>query len=604
MSTIAIPALAILELRASTTEVAVLAFLGRLPNAVALWAGAMSDRYAKRPQLIASDLAAAAALITIPADALANELTVVQLYVVVLALGAAQVVHDAAAISLLPVLVEPHQLQGTNARLGAASSVADSAGSNAGAALVGAVGPARSVLADVLRKKTTTTAPAVLPRAADGEILLEATGVTKSYAGADGELPVLAGIDLKVRAGEIVALLGKSGSGKSTLLRCLAGLIPASSGTIAYRGTPLTGANPGTAMVFQTFALLPWLTVLQNVELGLEARGVPAAERAEAALKAIDLIGLDGFESAYPKELSGGMRQRVGFARALVVEPDVLMMDEPFSALDVLTAENLRGELMELWESGQFPTRAVVLVTHNIEEAVLMADRIVVLDSRPYGTIRKTIEVGLDRPRDRDSAAFADLIDRVYAVMTGRPKETRLPGRTETVQLDKRTVANTPLPTASVDSLSGLAEMVAHQSGQCDLVELADDLGLDVDDVLPLVDALELLGLAKVSENDLLLTDTGAAFAGADVQESKTLFATAALDVPLIKLITNSLRQQADHTQGAGLFRDLLAHHYTSEQVDQQLETATDWGRYAELFSYDAGPQEYRLDEDTSATTG
>ncbi|MDO0930342.1 nitrate/sulfonate/bicarbonate ABC transporter ATP-binding protein [Streptomyces sp. DG2A-72] len=456
-------------------------------------------------------------------------------------------------------------------------------------------------LSSLLRKKTTVPAPAGLPRATDGEVLLEATGVTKSYAGADGELPVLAGIDLEVRAGEIVALLGKSGSGKSTLLRCLAGLIPASSGTIAYRGTTLNGANPGTAMVFQTFALLPWLTVQQNVELGLEARGVPADQRAEAAVQAIDLIGLDGFESAYPKELSGGMRQRVGFARALVVEPDVLMMDEPFSALDVLTAENLRGELMELWESGQFPTRAVVLVTHNIEEAVLMADRIVVLGSRPYGTIRETIDVGLDRPRDRDSAPFAELIDRVYGIMTGRPKDTtRLPGRVEAVQLDKRTVANTPLPTASVDSLSGLAEMVANRGGRCNLVDLSDDLGLDVDDVLPLVDALELLGLAKVSENDLLLTDTGTAFAGADVQESKTLFATAALDVPLIKLITNSLRQQADRTQGAGLFRDLLAHHYTSEQVDQQLETATDWGRYAELFSYDAGPQEYHLDEDSS----
>ncbi|WP_327725174.1 nitrate/sulfonate/bicarbonate ABC transporter ATP-binding protein [Streptomyces europaeiscabiei] len=454
-------------------------------------------------------------------------------------------------------------------------------------------------LTSLLRKKTTTPASAAPPRAVDGEILLEATGVTKSYAGADRELPVLAGIDLQVRAGEIVALLGKSGSGKSTLLRCLAGLIPASSGTLAYRGTPLTSANPGTAMVFQTFALLPWLTVQQNVELGLEAQGVPADQRAEAALKAIDLIGLDGFESAYPKELSGGMRQRVGFARALVVEPDVLMMDEPFSALDVLTAENLRGELMELWESGQFPTRAVVLVTHNIEEAVLMADRIVILGSRPYGTIRETIEVGLDRPRDRDSAAFEDLIDRVYAVMTGRAKDTtRLPGRSGAVQLDKRTVANTPLPTAGVDSLSGLAEMVAHRGGRCDLVDLADDLGLDVDDVLPLVDALELLGLAKVSENDLLLTEEGSAFAGADVQESKTLFAAAALEVPLVKLITNSLRQQADRTQGAGLFRDLLAHHYTSEQVDQQLETATDWGRYAELYSYDAGPREYRLAEE------
>ncbi|MFH8771961.1 nitrate/sulfonate/bicarbonate ABC transporter ATP-binding protein [Streptomyces sp. NPDC017958] len=442
---------------------------------------------------------------------------------------------------------------------------------------------------------TLTTTKDIRP--ADGELLLETVGLTKSYAGADGELPVLSGIDLQVRAGEVVALLGKSGSGKSTLLRCLAGLVPASSGTITYKNTPLTGANPGTAMVFQTFALLPWLTVQQNVELGLEAKGVAAAERAEAARQAIDLIGLDGFESAYPKELSGGMRQRVGFARALVVEPDVLMMDEPFSALDVLTAENLRGELMELWESGQFPTRAIVLVTHNIEEAVLMADRIVVLGSRPYGTIREVFEVGLDRPRDRNAAAFEDLIDRVYRTMTGRQKEGRTPGRSEAIELDKRTPANTPLPQASVDGLSGLAEMVLHRGGRCDLADLADDLGLEIDDLLPQVDALDLLGFTKLSGDDLLLTETGTAFAGAYVQESKKIFAEAVLHAPLVQLITRSLHQSPSGKLRAGFVRDLLAHHFTSEQVTAQLDTATDWGRYAELYSYDAEPQEYRLDE-------
>ncbi|WP_416971054.1 nitrate/sulfonate/bicarbonate ABC transporter ATP-binding protein [Streptomyces sp. 4F14] len=429
------------------------------------------------------------------------------------------------------------------------------------------------------------------------DLLLETVGLTKSYAGADGELPVLSGIDLQVRAGEVVALLGKSGSGKSTLLRCLAGLVPASSGTVTYKGTPLTGANPGTAMVFQTFALLPWLTVQQNVELGLEAKGVGPAERAEAARQAIELIGLDGFESAYPKELSGGMRQRVGFARALVVEPDVLMMDEPFSALDVLTAENLRGELMELWESGRFPTRAIVLVTHNIEEAVLMADRIVVLGARPYGTIREVFEVGMERPRDRDSAAFEDIVDRVYRTMTGRQKEGRIPGRHETPELDKRTPANTPLPPASVDGLSGLAELVLSRGGACDLADLADDLGLEIDDLLPQVDALDLLGFGTVTGDDLLLTETGTAFAGADVQDSKRIFAEAAVQAPLVRLITTSLRQNPRGTLRAGFFRDLLAHHFTSEQVTRQLETATDWGRYAELYAYDAEPQEYRAEE-------
>ncbi|WJV50359.1 AAA-associated domain-containing protein [Streptomyces flavofungini] len=316
---------------------------------------------------------------------------------------------------------------------------------------------------------TPTIGPALAPPpVTDGDPLLEAVGLTKSYAGADGDLPVLSGIDLTVRAGEIVALLGKSGSGKSTLLRCLAGLVPASSGSVAYRGEPLTGANPGTAMVFQTFALLPWLTVRQNVELGLEARGVPA---------------------------------------------------------------------------------------------------------------------------------FQELIDRVYRIMTGRPKEPRVPGRAEPVDLDKRTVAGTPLPAASVDGLSGLAELVAHRGGRCDLADLADGLGLDVDDLLPQVDALELLGFASVDGDDLILSEPGTAFAEADVQTSKTIFAAAAIEIPLVKLITNSLRQQPDGAVRAGFFRDLLAHHFTSEQAGRQLETATGWGRYAELYSYDADPQEYRLEE-------
>ncbi|WP_371616532.1 nitrate/sulfonate/bicarbonate ABC transporter ATP-binding protein [Streptomyces sp. NBC_00454] len=434
---------------------------------------------------------------------------------------------------------------------------------------------------------TTTTTPTTI---------LKAAALTKAYAGADGELPVLGGIDLEIHEGEIVALLGKSGSGKSTLLRCLAGLIPASSGSVTYRGEELRGANPGTAMVFQTFALLPWLTVQQNVELGLEAKGVDREARARQAVEAIDLIGLDGFESAYPKELSGGMRQRVGFARALVVEPEVLMMDEPFSALDVLTAENLRGELMELWASDRFPAKAVVLVTHNIEEAVLMADRVVVLGSRPYGTIKETFAVDLARPRDRNGAEFERIVDAVYAVMTGRTAKT--PAAAPPA---KRTPANTPLPAASVDGMAGLAEIVLQRGvgdGREDLADLADELGLEVDDVLPLVDGLELLGLAEVRDLHLVLTPRGTAFAGADVQESKKLFAEGAMEVPLVHLIHSTLRRSRGGTQRAGFFRDLLSHHYTSEQLEQQLETATDWGRYGELYGYLADGEEYRLDEE------
>jgi NitT/TauT family transport system ATP-binding protein len=420
-------------------------------------------------------------------------------------------------------------------------------------------------------------------------VLLATDGLTKSFAGADGELPVLAGIDLQIREGEIVALLGRSGSGKSTLLRLLAGLIPPSAGTVSYQGRILRGSNPGTAMVFQTFALLPWLTVQQNVELGLEARGLAAGPRAEAALKAIDLIGLDGFESAYPKELSGGMRQRVGFARALVVEPDVLLMDEPFSALDVLTAENLRGELLELWTSGLFPTKAMVVVTHNIEEAVLLADRVLVLGSRP-GVIKAEYPVDLPRPRTRDGKDFDTLVADVYATMTGRPAHV------PTVEPARRTPANTPLPAASVDGLSGLAEILAKRATTVDIADVADQLGLDVDDLLPAVEALEVLGYATVDTHGVELTDVGVEFATADVQHSKEIFAVSAAEVPLVRTILTSLQGTDDGTLRSGFFRDLLAHHYTSEQVDAQLDTATDWGRYGELYSYDAVHQEYQLD--------
>src|ERR1700736_6561410 len=254
----------------------------------------------------------------------------------------------------------------------------------------------------------------------DDSRLICAEKVCKTYQSAEtsGRL-VLDHVDFTLLEGEIVAILGKSGSGKSTFLRVLAGLTPPTEGSVAYRGNTVDGPARGVAMVFQTLALFPWLTVLGNVELGLEALGIPRAERRQRALKAIDLIGLDGFESAYPKELSGGMRQRVGFARALVLEPDLLLMDEPFSALDVLTAENLRTELVNLWATDNFPTKAICIVTHNIEEAVLLADRVVVLGANP-GRILAEVRVDLVRPRDRRASAFEVLVDQLYGLLTGR----------------------------------------------------------------------------------------------------------------------------------------------------------------------------------------
>jgi NitT/TauT family transport system ATP-binding protein len=372
--------------------------------------------------------------------------------------------------------------------------------------------------------------------------LISVRALSKSFSGPDGHpVLVLDDITLDVDEGEFVALLGRSGSGKSTLLRCIAGLIAPTEGEVLFRGKRLEGTNRDTTMVFQTFALLPWLTVQQNVEIGLEARGVAPAPRAERALRAIDLVGLDGYESAYPKELSGGMRQRVGFARALVVEPAALLMDEPFSALDVLTSENLRGELLELWEGQRFPTKTMVMVTHNIEEAVLLADRILVLGTNP-GRIRADMRNPLPRPRRRRTPGFEALVDQIYRMMTQRDSA---PAAGKGAARDSGgpaggsalgTLANSPLPQATVDGLSGLAEvMLARHDGEADLPDLADNLGLEVDDLLPLVDALVLLGFAELHGERLTLSRGGRIFAGASIQDSKEIFARASLDhAPLV----------------------------------------------------------------------
>src|ERR1019366_1458225 len=333
--------------------------------------------------------------------------------------------------------------------------------------------------------------------------IIEVSHVNKTFTSPGGSpLPVLEDISLSLHEGEIVALLGRSGSGKSTLLRCIAGLIAPTSGVISYRGMPLTGANPGVAMVFQSFALLPWLTVAQNVELGLEAQGVGTAERKQRAEAAIDRIGLDGFESAFPKELSGGMRQRVGFARALVVEPDALLMDEPFSALDVLTAQNLRAELLRLWREKDFPTKAMLIVTHNIEEAVILADRIFVLGANP-GRIRTEIDCVFPQPRHRHDESFQALVDQIYGLMTGR--DTRPPAHIWTVASPgEGSPTDTPLPQASVGGMSGLLEILVAHGGREDLPQLAHELTFEGDDLLPLVDAAPVLGLAAPVGPDLL----------------------------------------------------------------------------------------------------
>ncbi len=415
------------------------------------------------------------------------------------------------------------------------------------------------------------------------EVLIQLDHVSKSFTQPDGgELMVLDDLTLDIRAGEIVALLGRSGCGKSTLLRVIAGLVGPTGGEVRYRNTELVGANAGAAMVFQNFALMPWLTVQKNVELGLQAHRVAPPERQRRALEAINLIGLDGFQSAYPKELSGGMRQRVGFARALVLEPDLLLMDEPFSALDVLTAENLRNELMTLWASQDFPTKAICLVTHNIEEAVLLADRIVVLGTNP-GRILAELPIELQRPRDRRSPSFEALVDKFYELLTGTGSATAV------VEFDSATPTTHPLPHATVGGLAGLVEIVHGQGGRVDIPDIVADLGINAKELLPLIDGAALLDFVRVSGGDLELTSIGKEFTTANIQRSKQVFAQQARTrAPLVRTICNGLHDCPEGTLRAGFFLDILRQGFSPQETQQQFDTAVGWGRYAELFDYNS----------------
>jgi NitT/TauT family transport system ATP-binding protein len=411
---------------------------------------------------------------------------------------------------------------------------------------------------------------------------------------ASADLVVLDDVNLTLHEGEIVALLGRSGSGKSTLLRIVSGLLKPTAGSVKWRGRPVTGPTEGVAMVFQSFALFPWLTVQENVELGLEARGVPRAEREQRAEAAIDMIGLGGFENAYPKELSGGMRQRVGLARALVVHPDLLLMDEPFSALDVLTAETLRTDLIDLWVDGRLPVKSVLMVTHNIEEAVLMCDRILVFASNP-GRVAHELKVPFPHPRNRLEKAFRQMVDDIYGIMTRRkPVEPRAPTAPPVSPLA------TPLPRVGTNVMSGLMETLATEpyNGRADLPALAASLQYEVDDLLPLGEMLQLMGFAVLEEGDILLTELGKRFVEADTDERKRIFAKALRQhVPLVATIRQVLDERWNHRASALRFRDELEDHMSPDYAADTLRTVIGWGRYAELFSYDEEAEQFSLED-------
>jgi NitT/TauT family transport system ATP-binding protein len=432
------------------------------------------------------------------------------------------------------------------------------------------------------------------------EPIIRAQRVEKYYAQpSENRIQVIAPTDLSIVPGEIVALLGPSGSGKSTLLRMLSGLSKPSAGEVYWHERPISETETNVSIVFQSFALFPWLTVLENVEAPLVALGMASEDRRERSLKILTTVGLDGFQAAFPKELSGGMRQRVGFARALVVEPEVLFMDEPFSALDVLTAENLRSELLELWTNKTMPTRCVFLVTHNIEEAVLLADRIIVLGRNP-GHIRTDFQVTIPQPRDRKSDSFTQLVDYIYKVLTRPdivPAAAPHPMTGKPVR-DQRQMHYQMLPHARPGGIAGLLELLIDSGGKNDIYRLAHDLGFEIDDILPIVDAAQLLGFLKVDEGDATITAEGAEYAESEILRQKELFREAAVEhVLLLRQITRALNTKSDHTVPEDFFLDMLDEQFSEDESLRQMETAVNWGRYAELFDFDASRRRFFLPE-------
>jgi NitT/TauT family transport system ATP-binding protein len=388
------------------------------------------------------------------------------------------------------------------------------------------------------------------------------------------ELLVLDHVKFDIHEGEVIALLGKSGSGKSTLLRIIAGLIDATAGKVLFREEPINEPIPGLTMVFQHFALLPWLTVLENVELGLEAQGVGREERRKRALAAIDVVGLDGFESAYPKELSGGMSQRVGIARALVVDPEVLLMDEPFSALDVLTADKMRSDLINIWQSDKTNIKSILIVTHNIEEAVILADRILVFSNNP-GYVQQEIKVDLPHPRSDQDPKVRSLVEKIYRIMT-QPAAT----------ID----AGYRLPQVQVSELTGFLETLAsaEYEDKVDLPVLAEDLHLEIDDLFPITEAMDILHFAKVSQGDIELTDIGRKIAAADILDQKKIFAAQVMTyVPLVRHIRHTLDKAEDHEVSEDVFLKELCQNLSQQAAEEVLTTVIDWARYAEIFAYD-----------------
>ncbi len=425
------------------------------------------------------------------------------------------------------------------------------------------------------------------------ETLLQLEHIYQIYGSGARRFTAIEDVNLSLDAGEFAALLGPSGCGKSTLLRIISGLQEPSQGRVIYRGRQLRGVNPHTSIIFQTFALFPWLSVIENVRLALKVKGLDEPERTHKAEELLDRVGLDGFETAYPRELSGGMRQKVGFARAMAVEPELLCMDEPFSALDVLSAESLRGELLELWTEGKIPTKSILMVSHNIEEAVYLADRVIIMDKEP-GRITAEHLVDLPHPRSRKSPQFQKHVDSVYAILAGRTRSEKeemgaAPGQKGITRL---------LPSVGLNDLAGLLEHLAEsQNNRTDIYRLEDELGISSGQLLQLTEAAELLGFATIAEGDIELTPLGLAYAEAGILARKDIFASRARRLPMMRWLLSMLGAAENRQLKSEVIQTALSLEFPPDEIDQQINTLITWGRYGEMLTYEDGSELITLEQ-------
>ncbi len=409
-----------------------------------------------------------------------------------------------------------------------------------------------------------------------GKDLIEIRDIGMTFVTPSGKpLPVLEHINLNVAENEFLCILGASGSGKSTILRIMTGLLKPTIGTVTVDGRPLRGNNPYTAIVFQSFALLPWLTVEENIGLGLDALHAPHEQIVEKAKRAIDQVGLEGFEEAYPKELSGGMKQRVGIARALVVDPRILCMDEPFSALDALTAENLRSEVLDLFHANAGTLSSVVMVTHSIDEAVELASRIIVLDAHP-GRIKAEFANPLPYPRDPRSQEYVDLSSRIHALITNAV----LPFTEEQKSVSKTEI----LPAANIEEIFGLLGVLADE-GRLGAGDLAEAASRRFDETLQIIKAAELLSLVESPGPDVVITALGKEIVEADVNQQKILLNKQLRKLRTFQLLLDTLHQNDGEVPYEVLIED-FATRMPYEEPAQLLDTVIDWGRFAELIGY------------------